>query len=194
MPYIIYFFMRVIWRTIRKETHYLTPKLDEQSVIVSWHGELFLFPHIYRAEFKKREASAIVSTHSDGSIIANIIEIMKIKPLRGSTRHGAASVLKSAFKAVKNGDDMLITPDGPKGPRHYMNDGPAGIAIKSKLPIMVMSYKCSNYWQFNSWDKFVIPKPFSKVDIYIQSISIDGQDMETAKGIIKSKMLENTIL
>ena len=186
--------MRIVWRTVRKSITYLTPKLNEQSVIVSWHGELFLFPHIYRAEFKKREASAIVSTHSDGSVIANVIEIMKIKPLRGSTRHGATSVLKSAFKAVKSGDDMLITPDGPKGPRHHMNDGPAGIAIKSKLPVMVMSYKCSNYWQFNSWDKFVIPKPFSKVEIFIQSFSVDGMNVDEAKESIRSKMLEHTIL
>jgi len=88
---------------------------------------------------------------------------------------------------------VLITPDGPRGPRHSMSDGAIGIALKSKLPIFVMNFKTDTFWQFSSWDKFVIPKPFTTVDFYIQSISLEGLDLEEAKTYLSAKMLEHTM-
>jgi lysophospholipid acyltransferase (LPLAT)-like uncharacterized protein len=75
-----------------------------------------------------------------------------------------------------------------------MSDGAIGIALKSKLPIFVMNYKADHYWQLKSWDRFVIPKPFTRVDFYIQSISLEGLTLEEAKVYLSDKMLENTIL
>ena len=88
---------------------------------------------------------------------------------------------------------MLITPDGPKGPRHTMHDGVVAIALKSKLPIFLINYQAKSYWQLSSWDKFVIPKPFSKVDFYIQSLALDGMDLPEAKVYLRAKMLEYTM-
>ena len=102
-------------------------------------------------------------------------------------------MLLQAFKSIKQGEEVLITPDGPKGPRHTMSDGAIGISLKSKLPIFVMNYKAQKYWQLKSWDRFVIPKPFTKVDFYMQSISLEGMEHEEAKAYLREKMLENTI-
>ena len=74
-----------------------------------------------------------------------------------------------------------------------MSDGAIGIALKSKLPIFVMNYQASSYWQLGSWDRFVIPKPFGKIDFYVQSISLEGMTLEEAKVFLKEKMLEHTI-
>ena len=74
-----------------------------------------------------------------------------------------------------------------------MSDGAIGIALKSKLPIFVMNFKAERYWQLGSWDKFVIPKPFSKVDFYIQSISLEGMELDEAREYLVEKMLEYTI-
>lgn len=193
VPPLIYLVMRFIWFTSSKKFHYITPIGNEQHVCVCWHGELLMSPQAYRKIHKKHAASAIISSHFDGSLIASTLHFLNIRSLRGSTRKGAKQVLLQAFKSIKSGEEVLITPDGPRGPRHSMSDGAIGIALKSKLPIFVMNYKARNYWQLGSWDRFVIPKPFTKVDFYIQSISLEGMDLEEAKKYLSDKMLENTI-
>ncbi len=192
-PPVIYLLMRFIWFTTSKKFHFITPIGEEQHVCVCWHNELLMSPQAYRKIHKKHPASAIISSHFDGSIIASTLNMLGIKPLRGSTKRGATQVLLQAFKSIKKGEEVLITPDGPRGPRHSMSDGAIGIALKSKLPLFVMNYRAEKYWQLESWDKFVIPKPFTKVDFYIQSLTLEGLDLNEAKTFLRKKMLENTI-
>ena len=193
IPPLAYFLMRIIWWTTSRKFHFITPIGEEQHVCVCWHGELFMSPQAYRHIHKKHKASAIISQHFDGSLIAATLNLLGIRPLRGSSRKGAQQVLLQAFKSIKKGEEVLITPDGPRGPRHHMSDGAIGIALKSKLPIFVMNYKAEKYWQLKSWDKFMIPKPFTKVDFYLQSISLDGMELNEAKEYLLNKMLQNTI-
>ncbi len=193
IPPVAYILMRVVWYTTSKKFHFITPVGDEQHVCVTWHGELFMSPQAYRHIHKKHPASAIISSHFDGSLIAGTLFFLKIRALRGSSKKGAAQVLKQAFKSIKSGEEVLITPDGPRGPRHSMSDGAIGIAIKSKLPIFVMNFQAQSFWQINSWDKFVIPKPFTRVDFYMQSVSIEGMELQEAKAYLLEKMLAHTI-
>ena len=194
IPPLVYVLMRLIWWSSRKKFHYITSIDDSQHVCVCWHGELLMSPQAYRKIHPKHPASAIISSHFDGSLIARTLQLLRIRPLRGSTKKGARQVLLQAFKSIKEGEEVLITPDGPRGPRHSMSDGAIGIALKSKLPIFVMNYQASSYWQVNSWDCFVIPKPFGQIDFYIQSISLEGMNLEEAKDYLKEKMLEHTII
>ena len=193
IPPIVYILMRIIWYSTSKKFHFISPVSDAQHVFVCWHAELLMCPQAYRKIHKKHPASAIVSAHFDGSLIASTLKLLKIRPLRGSTKKGAKQVLLQAFRSIKSGEEVLITPDGPRGPRHSMSDGAIGIALKSKLPICVMNYKAEKYWQLGSWDKFVIPKPFTKVDFYLESISFEGLEFDEAKTLLRDKMLENTI-
>jgi len=194
IPPMAYVLMRIVWVTTSKKFHFITPIGEEQHVCVTWHGELFMSPQAYRYIHKKHPASAIISSHFDGSLITGTLNFLKIRPLRGSSKKGATQVLKEAFNSIKSGEEVLITPDGPRGPRHSMSNGAIGIALKSKLPIFVMSFKAKSYWQVNSWDKFVIPKPFTTVEFYMQSISLEGMELEEAKKFLSAKMLEHTIV
>ncbi len=194
IPPLLYFLMRLIWFTTIKRFHYITPIDDRQHVCVCWHGELAMSPQAYRYIHKNHPASAIISQHFDGSLIAGTLHLLSIKPLRGSSRKGAQKVLLQAFRSIRRGEEVLVTPDGPKGPRHHISDGAIGLALKSKLPIFVMNFKSEHFWQLKSWDRFVIPKPFTKLDFYIQSISLEGMEFEKARAYLKEKMLENTIL
>jgi lysophospholipid acyltransferase (LPLAT)-like uncharacterized protein len=193
IPPLVYLLMRIIWYTSFKKFHFISPVGDEQHVCVCWHGELLMSPQAYRKIHKKNPASAIISSHFDGSLIASTLKMLGIRSLRGSSRNGARQVLLQAFKSIKSGEEVLITPDGPRGPRQHMSDGAIGIALKSKLPIFVMNYRAEKYWQLNSWDRFVIPKPFTKVDFYLQSISLEGMELDEAKEYLLAKMLEHTI-
>ena len=193
IPPLTYMLMRIVWWTSKKHFHNVEAIGEEQHVCVTWHGELFMTPQAYRYMHKKHPASAIISSHFDGSLIAGTLAFLDIRPLRGSSKKGAKQVLLQAFKSIKSGEEVLITPDGPRGPRHSMSDGAIGIALKSKLPIFVMNFKAKRYWQLNSWDKFVIPKPFTTIDFYMQSISLEDMELEVAKEYLTLKMLEHTI-
>ena len=194
VPPLIYSLMRIIWFSTSKKFHFVSEVSDAQHVCVCWHGELFMSPQAYRKIHKKQPASAIISSHFDGSLIAGTLQLLRIRPLRGSTKKGARQVLLQAFKSIKQGEEVLITPDGPRGPRHSMSDGAVGIALKSGLPIFIMNFTAKNYWQLKSWDRFVIPKPFTMVDFYLQSVSLGGMDFEEAKSYLSERMLEHTIL
>lgn len=194
LPILGYFLMRFYWYTSKKKFHILNEIGSGQTVMVCWHGELLMVPQAYRYFHKQHLASGIISRHYDGEIIARILTFFSIDGLRGSSRKGAQKVLLEAFRSIKNGNDLLLTPDGPRGPRHTMHDGAVGLALKSKLPILLINYKPKKYWQVNSWDKFVIPKPFTHIDFYVQSIRVEGMDIEQAKTYLKSKMLEHTVI
>jgi lysophospholipid acyltransferase (LPLAT)-like uncharacterized protein len=194
IPRLIYAMMRLLWWSNRKKFHFITPIGEEQHVCVCWHGELLMSPQAYRKIHKKQPASAIISSHFDGSLIAGTLSLLHIRPLRGSTKKGARQALLQAFKSIKSGEEVLITPDGPRGPRHLMSDGAIGIALKSDLPIFVMNYQPSAYWQLKSWDKFIVPKPFGTIDFYMQSLSLKGMTFEEAKVFLREKMLEHTVI
>jgi len=185
--------MRFLWLTYRKNYHFIDNPIEEQCIAVTWHGELLISPMVYRKFRKTQLTSAIISQHFNGELIARVLAFFNIFGLRGSSKRGAKSVLMSAIKAIKNGRTIMITPDGPRGPRHSMSDGAVALALRSKLPIMVVNYIPNRYWQLGSWDKFLIPKPFSKLEIYHQIINLENRDKSEAKKHLKSTMNSYTI-
>jgi lysophospholipid acyltransferase (LPLAT)-like uncharacterized protein len=160
---------------------------------VTWHGELLISPQFYRVIKRTEPTSAIVSRHFNGELIARVLGYLGIASIRGSSNRGAMGALINSIKAIKRGESILISPDGPKGPRYRMSDGAVALALKSKLPIMVVNYQPSSYWQLNSWDRFIIPKPFSQLDIYHQVVTIDGMDREDAKEYLQEVMRRYSI-
>ncbi len=194
VPPLGYMIMRILWYTSRKSFHIEGDFTQEQHIYVCWHGELFMSPQAYRYLHKTQYASAMISHHFDGELIAKVYAFLKIDSIRGSGRKGAKEVFLKAFRAMKEGRELLITPDGPRGPRHHMYDGAVGLAVKGKKPVCMINFTCSNYWQLKSWDKFVIPKPFSKIDFYIESLSLEGMDLDEAKVYLHEKMMKHTIV
>jgi len=193
-PPLGYFLMRTLWH-LSKKTFIIENELTEkQYVYVCWHGELFMSPQAYRYLHKTEKASAMISHHFDGELIARVYAFLGISSIRGSGRNGAKAVFLKAFRAIKEGQEILITPDGPKGPRHHVHDGAVALAIKNNIPLCVINFTCSHYWQLKSWDKFVIPKPFSTIEFHIKPLNLEGITIEDAKIVLSQKMLENTIL
>jgi hypothetical protein len=185
--------MKLLWVTYRKNYHYIDAPIEGQCMAVTWHSELLISPQVYRKLRKHQKTSAIIAQHYDGELIARTFSFLNIEPLRGSSRRGAKSVLIAAIKALRKGSSIMITPDGPKGPRYSMSDGAVYLALRSNLPLMVVNYKASRYWMLRSWDKFLIPKPFSRLEIYHQVLNIDGMEKEMAKEYLKNKMLNYSI-
>lgn len=192
-PLIIYIFMKILWFTLRKEIHFMDSVDDRQYLCACWHSELLVSSQAYRKVHPKHKANAMVSQHLDGEVVARTIRFMDIKPLKGSSSKGGVKVLLQALDVLKKGEEVIITPDGPRGPRYAINDGIMSLAQKLNLPIFTMNFRASSYWQLRSWDKFVIPKPFCKVDIYAQVIKVDELNMSEGKEFLQKTMLRYSI-
>ena len=193
IPPILFFFMRLFWLTYKKNYHFLQDPIDEQCMAITWHGELFISPQVYRALRKNHKTSAIISQHHDGELIAKTLAFFNIVGLRGSSKKGARAVLLGAIKSIKEGYSVMISPDGPRGPRHSMSDGAVALAQKANLPLMVVNFRANSYWQLKSWDRFVIPKPFATLEIYHQIIRLDELTKEDAKLYLQKRMLTHTL-
>jgi len=193
IPPLGFFIMRLFWLSYKKNYHFIDAPIEEQCMAITWHGELFISPQVYRHLRKHHKTSAIISQHHDGDLIANILNFFNIVPLRGSSKRGAKAVLLSAIKSLRDGYSVMISPDGPRGPRHSMSDGAVALAKKTNIPLMVVNFKANSYWQLNSWDKFTIPKPFTTLEIYHQILDISSMEKEEAKIFLKTQMLTYSI-
>lgn len=166
---------------------YRGKKLDEKPyVILFWHGKLALMPFAFRYfKFKNKKAYVMISHHRDGEKIAKIIEFYGLKKVRGSTYKGATNALRAAFKVLDEKDDIVITPDGPRGPYHSISDGSVLLAKKKNVKIRLLNYEASRFWEFKTWDKMILPKPFSRI-VYSLSepLDISNLDKEEAKKLI----------
>jgi len=188
IPPLLFALMRLLWFSYRKRYHFIDPLILDQCIAVTWHGELLISPQVYRAFRHHQATAAIISQHFNGELIARVLGFFRIKGLRGSSKRGAKSVLLHAIKAIKAGETIMITPDGPRGPRHTMSDGAVALALRSKLPIMVVNYQPNRYWELGSWDRFMIPKPFATLEIYHQVIHLEKMPKEAAKKHLQSVM------
>lgn len=193
VPILVFLFMKLLWFSYRKKYHFIDEPILEQCIAVTWHGELLISPQVYKQLRKNISTSAIISQHYNGEMIAKILSFFTIKPLRGSSSRGAKSVLINAIKAIRDQESIMITPDGPRGPRHSMSDGAVALALRSKLPIMVVNYRANSYWRLKSWDSFVIPKPFATVEIYHQVLDLSGMTKIEAKKHLQVVMNNHTL-
>jgi len=179
-----------------KRTFHPPSNIPEQRCVIGfWHGDLLMQPFSYFNWRKDPNIAVMISDHFDGELLAKTMGYFGLETVRGSSRKGAARVLISAIKKVKDGYDLGLTPDGPKGPRFSMTDGIVAIAQKRNCPIILQNSVPDKYWQLGSWDKFVIPKPFSHIHFYCsEPINVTDMDMDEAKKLIYDTLMEHTII
>ncbi|VAY88325.1 Protein of unknown function DUF374 [hydrothermal vent metagenome] len=193
LPYILSLFIRLIYLTNKKIFHFPKNRPKKSFILAMWHGELLMQPLNYRMLKPNGQIKVIVSEHRDGEMIRKVVNLLGVGAIAGSSTRGGVKALIGAIKTIKQGIDVAITPDGPRGPRHEIADGIVIIAQKTGAQILTCSLKASKYWQFNSWDKFMVPKPFGEINFYISDpFDISGLNIEEAKKTIKIKMMENS--
>ncbi|HJE03801.1 hypothetical protein AAX26_00679 [Aliarcobacter thereius] len=192
-PKILYYLVKIIYATNKKIYHH--PKDNGETFIISmWHADLMSQPYNYFAFKKDGIVSAMISENRDGEIIAKLVENFNIGAVRGSSSKGGAKALINALKELKAGNEVAITPDGPRGPRYSIADGIVVIAQKSSKKIRCFNAIPTRYWQFNSWDKFILPKPFGTINFYIsEAFSVENMEIDEAKTLIKEKMMIHSL-
>lgn len=190
LPRLMWFLMWLIYLTCKKR-FYIAESLRQTNCIATfWHGEFLMLPFAYLKLRKKPKIFIIASKHFHGELISRICACFGFRAVRGSTNYngvdrGGMRVLLDSFKNLKEGWDMGITPDGPRGPYHSIADGVVAMGQKTQIPLSFFRVHNHSFWELKTWDKFQIPKPFSKIDFFLsepflldRTLSIDEAKRE----------------
>jgi lysophospholipid acyltransferase (LPLAT)-like uncharacterized protein len=138
------------------------------AILALWHNRLALALHIYRRHGQRgRKLAALVSASKDGALLAAILERAGAQPVRGSSSRRGAQALVELNSAARDGRDIAITPDGPRGPCYQVQAGVIALAQVTGLPIVPCTYELSWKLRLKSWDRFQVPLPFARCDVFI---------------------------
>ena len=164
------------------------------AILGFWHGRLLVAPFSWG---KPRVFKMLISGHRDGELIADTIGYIGIDHIKGSSTKGGASALRAMVKALRAGEWVGITPDGPRGPRMRVSDGVLNLARLSGAPILPFGCGVKRGKRLDTWDRFLIAWPFTKgVLIWGEPLYIakdaDAAVMEAARGELERRITELT--
>jgi lysophospholipid acyltransferase (LPLAT)-like uncharacterized protein len=140
--------------------------LHVPAVYCFWHECVFASAWFFR----NRDIAVMTSRSFDGEYIARIIENLGFRAVRGSSSRGAVRALLGMHTEIEQGRVAAFTIDGPRGPRHVAKPGPVLLARNKQVPLVVYHLAVKSKWTLNSWDKMVIPKPFSRAVLRVSTI------------------------
>ncbi len=153
------------WRVRRTGDAGLPLFRSEQPWLVTlWHGRMLcLMPLRWH---RCRGLQVLVSPSDDGGLATRALRNFGYGVIRGSLSRGGARAMREMAAALQAGRQLVVTPDGPRGPRHTMNTGVPWLARATGVPILSISVACDRAWHLRSWDRFTIPKPFARLVVH----------------------------
>ena len=164
------FWLLQIWaRTLRYEVDdragVVGKSVTENYIAALWHNRLLLISFALKKFLPQRPGAGLISASRDGDLIADLTRRFGFDVVRGSSSRLGASALRELEKVLASGHDILITPDGPRGPAYELGPGIVFLAQKTGAAIVPINMEFSSCWRVNSWDGFILPRPFAKVRV-----------------------------
>lgn len=145
------------------------PKTEQRAVFAIWHNRLALSLVLYRRYIATcgtgRHLAAMVSASKDGGLLAHALHLFGVTGIRGSSSRRGAQALRELAGAAELGNDLAVTPDGPRGPCYEPHPGVIALAQITGLPIIPTSFHLGWKWTLKSWDRFQVPLPFSRCEV-----------------------------
>lgn len=151
---------------------------DSPIIVVFWHNQQLMMPWLYldvERKLSKKPMSVLISQSLDGRFIAKAMAVLGIGSVAGSSSRGGKEALIQLVKLIKSGVHIAITPDGPKGPLHKAKIGALKASQLTGAKILPACFATQKAWRFGSWDKMILPKPFSK------SVILSGSLLEVPR-------------
>lgn len=193
-PPLIAFALRLLYATIRIE-YVGTERLfghwarDERTIVAFWHNRVLVMPKAYAGR-----GLCIMNSHSrDGEIATRVLARFGIDSVRGSATRGGAAGFLQLVKAFRRGADLAVVPDGPRGPRYIAKAGVIHLARLTGVPLFPVSYAATRVRQLGSWDRLLIPLPFSRVVVVVgEPLEVQrdaaGDDVERLRAEFESRL------
>ena len=186
LPWLCAALIRVLGATVRvREFDHggVINKPDHPPVIIAfWHNRIFMAMIGWFRYCRPRRALTFISRSRDGQFVTDVAARFGVQAVRGSSsRHGVSAALAAIRQAGDDKLDIVITPDGPRGPRHQIQPGLIRLAQATQRPIVTVTTRLRWKYTLKSWDRFQIPLPFSACDLITGEpvvIPIDASDEE----------------
>ncbi len=158
-----------------------------------WHNRMVALPLLRDRYARHRTGAVLTSASGDGQIIAGVMTGFGLKSVRGSTSRQGASALLALTGVIQAGEDVAVTPDGPRGPCYKLGPGVVFLAQQTGAGIVPIHIEYSRYVRLKSWDRFMIPLPFATVRIVCAEpvFVAPGADTEAEREKIE-KLLQPT--
>jgi len=160
-------FYRVWARTLRLQVEdpngVVALVRDRPVIFAIWHNRLLMLPRVFDPCFPGRQSYGLISASGDGDLIANFIERSGYGTIRGSSSRKGVIALRQLVETLAKDGNVLVTPDGPRGPVYQVSQGIVFLAQKSGAPVVPIHMEYSKCWRLKSWDRFVVPRPFTKL-------------------------------
>ena len=138
-------------------------KMDEPMAFVLWHNRSFVSTEAFRRYCPRRIVYGLVSASKDGSYMAAFYQMNGIRLVRGSSSKFGREAARELVEVLKDGHDIGITPDGPRGPVYILDPGVLVIARRADVPLALFGVEYASAWRLKNWDRYYIPRPFSRV-------------------------------
>ena len=150
----------------------------KNMIFAFWHNRFGMMPFVCRQHFKMERIAVIVSESRDGELVVRFLQSFRFKVIRGSSSRGGKRAMLKLMRSMKEGWDVAVTPDGPRGPRYRVQNGIVALASTTGAPLVPVSYASSLRIIFRgSWDHFRLPLPFSRIKV------VFGEPILVKKGV-----------
>lgn len=149
--------------------------IRDRYIYAFWHENLLLPAY----QYGRPDIWLLISQHADGQFIAEICRHLRFKAVRGSTTRGSIEAVRTMLKKGQH-SHLAVTPDGPRGPRRQVQPGLIYLAAKTGLPIAPIGFCYDKAWRLRSWDRFVLPKPWSLSTCVTTDLINVPQDVDKA--------------
>jgi lysophospholipid acyltransferase (LPLAT)-like uncharacterized protein len=180
-----YLLLQVLARTLRfkvvDRADVVQKPVTKNFIGCLWHNRLLVMPVILRRFTPNRHGAALISASHDGDLLTDAIHRFGFDVIRGSSSRLGATALLQLSEVLANGGDVVITPDGPRGPAYQLGPGLVFLAQKTGAPVLPINLEYSSCWRLKNWDRFIIPRPFSVVRVtfadpyYVAATSTDAE-------------------
>jgi lysophospholipid acyltransferase (LPLAT)-like uncharacterized protein len=165
-------------------------KKDEPVAMVLWHNRLFLAAEIVRRFRGGRPAYALVSASQDGAWLTAFFSLAGLRTVRGSSSRLGREAASALVDTLRLGHDIGITPDGPRGPCYELKPGAVIVSRRTRAPMLLIGGEFSSAWRLRSWDRFYVPKPFSRVRMRCEIVTADQlADRDAAISMLRERLL-----
>jgi lysophospholipid acyltransferase (LPLAT)-like uncharacterized protein len=169
----------------------------ERIIFAIWHNRLALSLMMYRRYVQRRaperRLAAMVSASRDGGLLTRVLELFNVQPVRGSSSRRGPQALREMVSWAESGYDLAITPDGPRGPGYHVQEGVISTAQLTGLAIVPVSYYLNRKIRAKSWDRFQVPLPFARCDVFVgKPIRVPREASEADREALRNE-LEQTL-
>ncbi len=167
LPWMAYLVLHVWCRTLRvtnlsPENEAFFENLPGRYIMTHWHSRIFFLLYYFRG---RKDWNILVSPSRDAEVLARLGTLLGYTVVRGSSYKNTLAASKQLLKALNRNERVVVVADGSRGPRHQAQVGSVQLARITGAPLIPMTFGARPRHEFNSWDRFVLPFPFSKCEL-----------------------------